>query len=75
MLWEKSGILGKILVSLVGIGNGLRSGPVGAALLSYSRRHIVDFFAKESQFVFAVGNKGLPVVADVTFPLWKQNWR
>lgn len=75
MLWEKSGILGKILVSLVGIGNGLRPRPVGAALLSYSRRHVVDFFANESQFVFAVGNKGLPFIADVAFPLWKKNRR
>lgn len=74
MLWEKSGILGKILVSLVGIGNGLRSRAVGAALLGYSRRHVVDFLAGESQFVFAVGNEGLPLIADVTFPLWKKNW-
>lgn len=75
MLWEKSGILGEILVSLVGIGNGLGSRPVGGALLGYSRRHVVDFFADESQFVLAVGNEGLPFIADVAFPLWKKSWR
>lgn len=75
MLREKSGILGEILVTLVGIGDGLRSGAVGEALLGYSRRHVVDFFADESQFVFAVGNKGLPLIADVAFPLWKKSWR
>lgn len=75
MLWEKSGIPWKIRVSLVGIGDGLRSGPVGAALLRYSRRHVVDSFAKESQFAFAVGNTGLPLTADVTLPLWKKSRR
>lgn len=72
MLWKKSRILGKILEALVGIGAGLKFRPVRVSLLSYSRRNVVDFLANEFQFVFAVGNTGLPFTTDVTFHLWKK---
>lgn len=75
MLWKKSGILGKILESLVGIGAGVKFRPVRVSLLGYSRRNVVDFFANELQPVFAVRNTGLPFTTDVTLHLWKRKRR
>lgn len=75
VLWEKSRILGKILVSRVGIGDGLSFRPVGDALLRYSCGNVVDLFAEELQLVSAVRNEGLPFLADVTLPLWKTKRR
>lgn len=60
-------------MSRVGVGDGLRPGPVGASRLGDGCRHVVELFADESQFVPAVGDVGLPLGADVTFPPWKKS--